>query len=66
MADFPSVGIWQSRHSLKVLDVRDWRTDNGAQIQQWDMHGGNNQRWQMVMPRPRPSSGGAVRFDDEP
>jgi hypothetical protein len=110
MADFPSVGIWQSRHSLKVLDVRDWRADNGAPIQQWDMHGGNNQQfriellgggqfalrsvhsnlvldvanwsadngaqiqqwdwhggnnqlWQIVMPSPRPSSGGAVRFD---
>ena len=63
MADFPSVGIWQSRHSLKVLDVRDWRADNGAPIQQWDWHGGNNQLWQIVMPSPRPSSGGAVRFD---
>ena len=38
MADFPSVGIWQSIHSLKALDVRDWRADNGAPIQQWDVH----------------------------
>ncbi len=42
---FPEVGIWQSRHSLRVLDVRDWSTDNGAPIQQWDWHGGNNQRF---------------------
>ena len=44
---FPEVGIWQSMHSLKVLDVRDWRADNGPQIQQWDMHGGNNQQFRI-------------------
>jgi hypothetical protein len=60
---FPGVGIWQSIHSLKVLDVRDWSADNGAPIQQWDWHGGNNQRWQIVMPPPRPRPGGAVRID---
>ena len=60
---FPKVGIWQSRHSLKVLDVRDWSTANGAPIQQWDMHGGNNQLWQIVMPSPHPSPGGPVRID---
>jgi hypothetical protein len=107
---FPQLGIWQSRHSLKVLDVSNWSTgngapiwqwewhggnnqrfwiddvggdlfalrsvnsnlvldvsgwspDNGAQIQQWEWHGGNNQLWQIVMPSPRPSSGGPVRID---
>ena len=65
---FPEVGIWQSRHSLRVLDVRDWSTDNGAPIQQWDMHGRNNQLWQIVMPSPRPASRpeGTVLFDEEP
>ena len=42
---FPEVGIWQSRHSLKVLDVSGWSTDNGAPIHQWDWHGGDNQRF---------------------
>ena len=65
---FPDVGIWQSRHSLKVLDVNGWSTDNGAPVIQWDMHGGDNQLWQIVMPSSRPAQrpGGAVRFDDEP
>ena len=53
---FPDVGIWQSRHSLRVLDVRGWSAENGAPIQQWDWHGGNNQLWQMVMPPRAPSS----------
>ncbi len=47
---YPDVGIWQSRHSLKVLDVYEWSTENGASIVQWDLHSGNNQRWQIVMP----------------
>ena len=42
---FPEVGIWQSRHSLMVLDVAGGSLDNGAPIHQWDMHGGNNQRF---------------------
>src|SRR3712207_6997183 len=42
---FPEVGIWQSRHSLRVLDVSGWSTDNGAPVIQWDMHGGNNQQF---------------------
>jgi hypothetical protein len=32
--------------SGKVFDVRDWSTASGAQIQQWDWHGGANQLWQ--------------------
>jgi len=44
---FPDIGIWQSRHSLKVLDVRDWSAENGAPIQQWDMHSGANQQFRI-------------------
>ena len=44
---FPEVGIWQSRHSLRVLDVNGWSTDNGAPIIQWEMHGGHNQRFRI-------------------
>lgn len=60
---FPGVGIWQSRHSDLVLDVSGFSTDPGAPIIQWDWHGGNNQRWQIVMPRSRPRPGGPVRID---
>src|SRR5918994_156497 len=42
---FPEVGIWQSRHSLMVLDVAGGSLDNGAPIVQWDWHAGNNQRF---------------------
>ncbi len=59
---FPDVGILQSRHSLKVLDVSNWSTANGAPIIQWDWHGGNNQQWQIVIPSPHPRPGGTV-FD---
>jgi glucosylceramidase len=34
-----------SRLSGKSLDVRDVSSRNGAPIQQWDYHGGTNQRW---------------------
>jgi glucosylceramidase len=34
-----------SRLSGKSLDVRDVSSRNGAPIQQWDYHGGANQRW---------------------
>lgn len=36
---------FQARHSGKVLDVRDWSTQNGGGIQQWGYGGGSNQRW---------------------
>jgi hypothetical protein len=54
--------VLRSVHSNRVLDVAGGSTDNGAPIHQWDWHGGNNQRWQIVMPRRRPSPG-ATRFD---
>lgn len=44
---FPEVGIWQSRHSLMVLDVTGGSHDNGAPIIQWDMHGGDMQRFRI-------------------
>ncbi len=44
---FPDVGIWQSLHSLMVLDVNGGSHDNGAAIIQWDMHGGDMQRFRI-------------------
>jgi hypothetical protein len=32
----------------KCLDVRDWRTDNGAPLQIWDCTGGANQKWHLT------------------
>jgi len=57
---FPKVGGWQARHSNRVLDVSVGSTDNGTPIVQWDWTGGNNQRWQIIIPN---EPGGAVRFD---
>jgi hypothetical protein len=34
--------------SEKALDVQDWRTDDGAPIQQWDYHGGTHQQWRLI------------------
>jgi Ricin-type beta-trefoil lectin domain-like len=36
-----------ARHSGKVLDVEAVATTNGARVQQWDAHGGANQRWRL-------------------
>jgi len=35
-------------HSNRCLDVYGWSTENGADIVQWDCHGGNNQRWRLL------------------
>jgi Papain family cysteine protease/Ricin-type beta-trefoil lectin domain-like len=35
-------------HSNKALEVYNFRTDNGADIVQWDYWGGQNQRWHFV------------------
>jgi hypothetical protein len=35
----------RAKHSGKVLDVAGISTANGAQLQQWDYLGGNNQKW---------------------
>ncbi|MDM8541089.1 RICIN domain-containing protein [Desulfococcaceae bacterium HSG9] len=37
-----------SKHNKKCLDVSGWRKDDSAQIQQYRLHKGNNQRWQFV------------------
>jgi hypothetical protein len=34
-----------SVHSGKVLDVADWSTQNGGNVQQWTYGGGANQQW---------------------
>jgi len=34
--------------SEKVLDVQDWRTDDGALIQQWEYYGSANQKWRVI------------------
>ena len=35
-------------HSGKCLDVVSARAENGANVQQWDCHGGTNQKWELV------------------
>jgi hypothetical protein len=42
--------VWEirNRHSDKCLDLKDWSTANGAQIQQWSCHGGKNQEWKSI------------------
>ncbi len=34
-----------ARHSTKALDVDNWGTANGTQVQQWTWHGGASQQW---------------------
>lgn len=31
-----------------VFDVAMWSTENGARVQQWEYHGGANQRWRVI------------------
>ncbi len=38
----------ESAYSGKVLDVADWSTEGGGNIQQWTLHGGANQTWQLA------------------
>lgn len=35
-------------NSGKAIEVKDYSQDNGAQIVQWDFHGGDNQLWNIV------------------
>ncbi|MCX4821575.1 RICIN domain-containing protein [Streptomyces sp. NBC_01142] len=37
-----------ARHSGKCLDVSGWSKTDGAQVFQWDCHGGTNQLWEFV------------------
>ena len=37
-----------AKHSGKCTDVEGVRTDNGANVYQWDCHGGDNQAWKFV------------------
>lgn len=34
-----------ARHSAKALDVDNWGTSNGTQVQQWTWHAGASQQW---------------------
>ena len=36
-----------ARHSSRCVDVDGWSRDNGAKVQQWDCHNGNNQQWRL-------------------
>ncbi|MGY0235674.1 RICIN domain-containing protein [Longispora urticae] len=40
-------GPWEVKNdnSGKCLEVGGWSTANGAGVNQWDCHGGNNQKW---------------------
>lgn len=40
--------ILRAQHSGKCLDVANWSTANGANILQWDCHGGANQRFRIL------------------
>lgn len=42
------VAVFRNLNSEKCLDVSGWSRDNGAEIIQWDYHGGDNQRWRLV------------------
>ncbi|MFE1548733.1 RICIN domain-containing protein [Streptomyces sp. NPDC058718] len=37
--------VWKNANSQRVLEVGGWSTANGALVNQWDFHGGANQRW---------------------
>ncbi|MGW0511081.1 RICIN domain-containing protein [Streptomyces olivaceoviridis] len=52
-----------ARHSGKCLDVSGWSGADGAQVFQWDCHGGANQLWKFVDigdPKSCPPSGGCA------
>jgi hypothetical protein len=53
---YPRTGHLFARHSGRVLDVAGASTANGAQLIQWDLHGGGNQRL-----RAEPAGGGFHR-----
>jgi hypothetical protein len=40
-----------SLHSGKALDVANWSTANGGNVQQWAYGGGNNQAWTITLTR---------------
>lgn len=44
-------------HSGKCLDVEGRSTNDGAKLQQWDCHGGDNQTWELI-----PHSSGAYQL----
>ncbi len=39
----------RARHSGKCLDVAGVETRNGANVQQWQCHDGNNQKWRFTL-----------------
>jgi len=47
-----------SKSSGKCLEVKDWSKNNGANVQQWQWHGGDNQWWKFV-----PLNGGYYRIE---
>ena len=52
----PGSGIFviMSVSSGKVLDVPAFSTQDGTTIDQWDLNGGDNQHWQLVLVDPGP------------
>jgi len=36
-----------AKHSGRCLDVAGVSTSNGANVQQWECHGGDNQKWKI-------------------
>jgi uncharacterized protein YkwD len=52
-----------ARHSGRCLDVSGWSKADGAQVVQWDCHGGANQLWEFVDigdPKSCPTTGGCA------
>jgi hypothetical protein len=43
----PNDFLLVNRASGKCLEVSDWSTGDGANVQQWTCHGGANQRWRV-------------------
>lgn len=37
-----------NKHSRKSLDVTSWSLDDNGDVQQYQLHGGDNQRWRLV------------------
>ena len=45
---FPDVYNIVARHSGKALDVEGYSQEDGANVFQWSLHGGQNQRWTLI------------------
>ncbi|MCX9073109.1 MAG: RICIN domain-containing protein [Candidatus Methanoperedens sp.] len=49
-----------AKHSGKCLDVAGESQEPGANVQQWDCHGGNNQLWKLVISQTPETAGNST------